>query len=235
MRQNILAAFLFLNVTYSIASEPLPVPVRGFVSSQPARTWEEGLICGNGTIRANALSRPLNERVIFTHERLFLPMGPPVMPADQSARLFEIRRLIDRGLYKQACQLQYDLSGQEEAHLPGLFRSGLGPRDPQPGEGRDSRLRPLGEFPDRRDGRPLGRRPRRVRAPHVRVTGAAGVAVLLLTAPPAAARLPSQTRATGTEPRVQFGLRRQQAIRPGFQGTHLRYQEHGRRLRADVQ
>ena len=34
---------------------PLPVPVHGFVSSQPARTWEKGLICGNGTLGANEI------------------------------------------------------------------------------------------------------------------------------------------------------------------------------------
>jgi hypothetical protein len=121
MKRIIMATFMSLNAILSAASESLPVPERGFVSSQPAKTWEEGLICGNGTIGANALSRPLNERVIFSHERLFLPMGPPVMPLDQSARLFEIRRLIDRGLYKQACQLQFDLSGQDGFMYPDYF------------------------------------------------------------------------------------------------------------------
>ena len=43
------------------------------------------------------------------------------MPPDQSARLFEIRRLIDRGLYKQACQLQFDLSGQDGFMYPDYF------------------------------------------------------------------------------------------------------------------
>lgn len=103
------------------SSAPLPVPERGFISSQPAKIWEEGLICGNGTIGANALSRPLNERIIFTHERLFMPMGAPVMPADQSARLFEIRKLIDRGLYKQATELQFNLSGQASFLYPDNF------------------------------------------------------------------------------------------------------------------
>ncbi len=112
---------LLLSAGISMASESLPVPNRGFVSSRPAKTWEEGLICGNGTIGANALSRPLDERIIFSHERLFLPMGAPVMPLDQSARLFEIRRLIDRGLYKQACQLQFDLSGQDGFMYPDFF------------------------------------------------------------------------------------------------------------------
>ena len=64
-------------------------PERGFISSQPAQTWEEGLISGNGTIGANMFSNPLDETIIFTHERLFLPMGPPTMPPDQSARLLK--------------------------------------------------------------------------------------------------------------------------------------------------
>ena len=102
-------------------SLPLTVPERGFVSSQPANIWEEGLLCGNGIIGANALCRPSNERIIFTHERLFLPMGPPLMPRDQSARLFEIRRLIERGLYRQATELQFNLSGQSSFMYPDFF------------------------------------------------------------------------------------------------------------------
>ena len=117
----LLAAVAPLNGPLLAASVSLPVPERGFVSSQPAKTWEEGLICGNGTIGANALSRPLTERVIFSHERLFLPMGAPVMPPDQSVRLFEIRRLIDKGLYKQACELQAALSGQDGFMYPDYY------------------------------------------------------------------------------------------------------------------
>ena len=88
----------------------LPVPERGFISSEPAQTWEQGLLSGNGTIGANVFSRPLDETIIFTHERLFLPMGAPKIPPDSSPRLFEIRALIERGLYKQATQLAFDLS-----------------------------------------------------------------------------------------------------------------------------
>ena len=103
------------------AAAPLAAPERGFVSSQAAKTWEEGLISGNGTIGANVMSRPLDERIIFTHKHLFLPQGPPVMPPDSSARLFEIRRLIDQGLYKQATNLAFDLSGQEGFMYPDPF------------------------------------------------------------------------------------------------------------------
>ncbi|TWU40534.1 glycosyl hydrolase family 95 catalytic domain-containing protein [Novipirellula artificiosorum] len=116
-----LATTLALIAAHTVASEPLAVPSRGFVSTLPAKSWEEGLISGNGTIGINVLSRPLDERVILSHERLFLPMGAPVMPVDQSARLFEIRRLIDRGLYRQACELQFNLSGQSGFMYPDYF------------------------------------------------------------------------------------------------------------------
>ncbi len=99
----------------------VPVPARGFISTHQAETWEEGLISGNGVIGANVFSRALDETVIFTHERLFLPMGPPTMPPDQSARLFEIRRLIDQGLYRQATELQFNLSGQQSFMYPDPF------------------------------------------------------------------------------------------------------------------
>ncbi len=99
----------------------LPCPDRGFVSSQPARTWEEGLLCGNGTIGANAMGRPLDERIIFTHERLFWPMGPPPVPADQSSRLPEIRHLIERGEYQRAVALQFELSGLPGFRYPEFF------------------------------------------------------------------------------------------------------------------
>jgi len=108
-------------LTAGSAAAGLDVPERGFISSRPAETWEEGLICGNGTLGANMFSRPLDETIIFTHERLFLPKGPPMMPPDLAPRLFEIRRLIDRGLYKQATQLAFDLSDQESFMYPDPF------------------------------------------------------------------------------------------------------------------
>lgn len=102
-------------------SKKLKVPERGFISSQPAKTWEEGLICGNGTLGVNILSHPLDETIIFSHERLFLPQGAPTVPPDNAHMLFEIRNLIDRGLYKQATELAFDLSGQEGFMYPDPF------------------------------------------------------------------------------------------------------------------
>jgi alpha-L-fucosidase 2 len=122
--RSVITAVLVIAITCTTswsASQPLSVPERGFISSQPAETWEQGLICGNGTIGANVFGRPLDETIIFTHERLFLPMGPPKMPPDSSVRLFEIRNLIDRGLYKQATQLAFDFSEQTSFMYPDPF------------------------------------------------------------------------------------------------------------------
>ncbi|MGE9269338.1 MAG: glycosyl hydrolase family 95 catalytic domain-containing protein [Verrucomicrobiales bacterium] len=99
----------------------LPVPDRGFISTRPASTWEEGLICGNGTLGMNLLSRPLDERIIFTHERLFMPMGRPHVPPDQSKHLSEIRSLIAAGRYKEAEKRQFELSKQKGFMYPDFF------------------------------------------------------------------------------------------------------------------
>jgi hypothetical protein len=108
-----------------VESGPIPqalhVPERGFVSSQPGETWEQGLISGNGTIGASMLSRPLDDLIVFSHERVFLPERPPLMPPDAGPRLFEIRQLIDRGLYRQATQLVFDISDQEGFRYPDPF------------------------------------------------------------------------------------------------------------------
>lgn len=120
-----LVVFLILQIltAFGTTAKPkkLKVPERGFISSKPAKTWEEGLICGNGTIGVNIMSHPLNETIIFSHERLFLPKGAPTVPPDNSHMLFEIRNLIDRGLYKQATELAFDLSGQESFMYPDPF------------------------------------------------------------------------------------------------------------------
>jgi len=105
----------------SASAGALPVPERGFVSSEPAETWEQGLISGNGTIGANVFARPLDETIVFTHERLFLPMGEPTVPPDTASRLGDIRKLVDQGKYKEATQLAFDLSGQESFMYPDPF------------------------------------------------------------------------------------------------------------------
>lgn len=62
-------------------------------------------------------------------------MGPPVAPPDTSSRLAEVRSLIDRGLYKQATQLAFDLSGQQSFMYPDPFVPGFDMRLTMPGNG----------------------------------------------------------------------------------------------------
>jgi len=105
----------------SLRAFPWSAPERGFISREPASLWEEGLICGNGTIGLVALSRTQQERIIVTHERHFMPMGQPMVPADQSAHLPEIRRLIREGKYQEAAQRQFDLSCLPGFRYPDFF------------------------------------------------------------------------------------------------------------------
>jgi len=93
--------------------QKLSVPERGFISSEPGETWEQGLLSGNGTIGASVLSRPLDEIVVFSHKHLMVPERAPLLPPATGERLFEIRRLIDRGLYEQASRLAMSLSEQK--------------------------------------------------------------------------------------------------------------------------
>ena len=94
-------------------SKKLAVPERGFISSEPGRTWEQGLLSGNGTIGASVLGRALDDIVIFSHKHMFVPERVPLLPPATATRLFEIRRLIDRGLYAQAGQLAEDVAEQK--------------------------------------------------------------------------------------------------------------------------
>lgn len=105
----------------TVSAAQLPVPERGFISSTQAKTWEEGLICGNGLLATNALSRPLDEIIIFNHKRLFMPEGTPTKPPLTAPHLAEIRKLIDEGKYDEATKLTFDISGQNGFMYPDRF------------------------------------------------------------------------------------------------------------------
>jgi len=88
-------------------------PSRGFVSTRPADTWEKALISGNGTIGALVMSRPLDETVIFSHERLFMPWEPDLPVVDMAPHLDTIRQMIDEGGYREAAEFVSDLSRKQ--------------------------------------------------------------------------------------------------------------------------
>ena len=127
---------LAMTVRASVATAAgLVTPQRGFISTTSAETWEQGLLSGNGTIGADVFARPQDETIIFTHHRLFMPTAHTVVPPDTGSRLFEVRRLIDRGLYKQATRLAFDLSGQPAFMFPDPFVPAFDMRMAMPARG----------------------------------------------------------------------------------------------------
>jgi len=96
-------------------------PKRGFVSTKPATNWEHGLLSGNGNIGTNMFGNPVNETIILTNKRMFLPIRNPMKPLDQSSSLSKIRTLISQGKYKEATELQFKLSKQSDFYYPDPF------------------------------------------------------------------------------------------------------------------
>lgn len=90
------------------------VPERGFWSSKPADTWEQALASGNGTMGALVMGQPLDETIILSHARLYLPLCKPLPPVDTASRLTEIRRLFADGEYQRAADLVVEQSRKED-------------------------------------------------------------------------------------------------------------------------
>jgi alpha-L-fucosidase 2 len=88
-------------------------PERGFISTRPARNWEQALISGNGTIGALVMSRPLDETIIFSHERLFMPAYPSQPLVDMAPHLDTVREMIDEGEYKEAARFIFGLGRKQ--------------------------------------------------------------------------------------------------------------------------
>jgi hypothetical protein len=67
----------------------LSSPARGTLNTRPAASWEDGLLCGNGNLSAIVMGDPLDETIIFSHGRLFLPWEKPLPPVNTAAHLGE--------------------------------------------------------------------------------------------------------------------------------------------------
>ncbi|UCC22607.1 MAG: glycoside hydrolase N-terminal domain-containing protein, partial [Planctomycetota bacterium] len=106
--------FVSVAIIFSTASgAQFKMPERGFVSTRPAENWEHALISGNGTIGALVMSRPLNETIIFSHERLFMPIEPSQPVVDMAPHLDTVRRMIDEGQYGRAAEFVYELGRKQ--------------------------------------------------------------------------------------------------------------------------
>ena len=64
--------------------------------------WEESLISGNGTIGTLMPGNVNKDRVVLSHEKLFLPKYAPAKAPHLGSRLAETRELILKGNYEKA-------------------------------------------------------------------------------------------------------------------------------------
>ncbi|MCF7674433.1 MAG: glycoside hydrolase N-terminal domain-containing protein, partial [Akkermansiaceae bacterium] len=87
-------------------------PDRGFVSRQPAASWEQALVTGNGIQGAMVYGVPDQETIILNHGRLYLPLHPPLPPPDTASRLPELRRLMAEEKFQQAAEQVVTIADQ---------------------------------------------------------------------------------------------------------------------------
>jgi hypothetical protein len=114
MTRSILLGFIIGTVVFSsVLAHEIIQPERGFISSRPAKNWEEALISGNGKIGALVMSRPLNETIIFSHERLFMPIAPSKPIVNMAPHLNTVREMIDKGRYSEAAEFVYNLGRKQ--------------------------------------------------------------------------------------------------------------------------
>lgn len=91
-------------------------PEHGFVSTEAASRWEDGMIVGNGVQGALCFSRPHSEEIVLSHESLFLPIYPKHDYIHLAPHLDHIRELILENRGTEAMKLTIDLA-KEKGYL----------------------------------------------------------------------------------------------------------------------
>jgi len=113
-RISLLLGFIFLIIVKTNAQTiSAKAPKRGFVSWQPAQTWEHALISGNGTLGALVMGQPHEETIIFSQADLYIPLNEPKQPLHQASRLAEIRKLLLDGKAEEAAAVPMDQRKKE--------------------------------------------------------------------------------------------------------------------------
>jgi len=72
-------------------------------STAPALRWEDALVSGNGSTGIMVLGRPLDERIVVNHEKLWVPPANALPQPPQLAEAWrEARRIAREGRYRDA-------------------------------------------------------------------------------------------------------------------------------------
>ncbi|MFT3679247.1 MAG: glycoside hydrolase N-terminal domain-containing protein [Ferruginibacter sp.] len=115
---SILIFFCPLNIK---AQDIFAAPVKGFVSWQPAASWEHGLLSGNGTMGTIVMGQPHDETIYLSHSLLYLPQKRSKELIDQASKLDTIRQLMLQGKYADAAKIPVALrkeTGYEDTRDP---------------------------------------------------------------------------------------------------------------------
>ena len=83
-------------------------PKHGFISKLLPTKWEESLISGNGTIGTLMPGNANKDRVVLSHEKLFLPKYAPAPAPKLGSRLNETRKLIFEEKYQDAAKIMME-------------------------------------------------------------------------------------------------------------------------------
>jgi hypothetical protein len=107
-----LVPVVFLTLIAALTAQAA-APARGCLSREPAKTWEQAMVTGNGLLGAMVYGRPSDETIIVNHGQLYLPMWQPMPPPDTAARLPEIRHMLATGKFRQAANLVVETADKE--------------------------------------------------------------------------------------------------------------------------
>lgn len=83
----------------------LDSPKHGYLSKLQATKWEEAMLTGNGKIGALVLGYPSQERIVFSHEKLFLPQNPPIKAPNYQEILPKVREKLLVGDHEGAVEI----------------------------------------------------------------------------------------------------------------------------------
>ncbi len=109
-RNTLLLAFVGLACNLSLWAKEDNTPQNGFYSNQPANTWEEYLVCGNGEQGLMVAGNPYDESIVLNHTNLFMPIHDPLIPPSQGNHLRKIQQMMLEDKYEEASQFIVELS-----------------------------------------------------------------------------------------------------------------------------
>jgi hypothetical protein len=95
-----------------VAGLQIENPKHGFVSTKAASKWEESMISGNGTIGLLVPGAVNKDRIVLSHERLFLPKTIPVSPPELGSRMEETRSFLLNEEYDRAADILDEASAK---------------------------------------------------------------------------------------------------------------------------